>query len=503
MLTQRKENLENIEHNRPTTFKALQRETTVYKYYVELKEDALTEQGFFDLVKVPDLFVTGAAQFIKDLRRLKGLKRIDLIKNLNVSYSQVNHWENDRNIPLCSLVKVAEICGISRDIVYSFIDQGKFSLRHDRLPVKFEKIRDIIHYFSLNDDSNWQIYFIKCPEERFIFPRIKTILKTKSLSKGISGKHFCSKDLYNYLTTFFRYSKVSKIHFPLTNEVKLWYDNDVDLKRAVIIPCLQSDGSIVKYDNSLKFGGNSKILHDYFVDALYYEYDELPSSYFTRSDFDKCNVTKYTRKSTIEIIDEVMELAGNVKTSPAKGQTIEEYLKEPQPNLNYLLNSPEFEQKIALRIWASAEGHISAYRNQWGVYPSFTISCAHPKLAVQLQQISHRCNINLSIERSRDYWSGIASLRSSRISTCIEFLKFGGFIKGVKISAKSKYHKGISKDILMLGLLEIKKRFQTSQKIRNLSNQKLHEEINEIIKKREYNTADYYIKCFSEDDTMQ
>ncbi len=34
-----------------TVFKALIRETSVYKHYVELKEGVLTKQGFFDLSK--------------------------------------------------------------------------------------------------------------------------------------------------------------------------------------------------------------------------------------------------------------------------------------------------------------------------------------------------------------------------------------------------------------------------------------------------------------------
>jgi hypothetical protein len=53
-------NSENDENTLPKTFKALMRENSVYKYFVELKEGVFTEKGFLDLIKVPGLRVTGA-----------------------------------------------------------------------------------------------------------------------------------------------------------------------------------------------------------------------------------------------------------------------------------------------------------------------------------------------------------------------------------------------------------------------------------------------------------
>ena len=36
-----------------TAFKVLMRETSVYQYYVELKENSLTPKGYLDIAKVP------------------------------------------------------------------------------------------------------------------------------------------------------------------------------------------------------------------------------------------------------------------------------------------------------------------------------------------------------------------------------------------------------------------------------------------------------------------
>ena len=77
--------LENIEFSESHTIKILQRENSVNKYYVELKDDALTKRGYFDLVRVPDLYVTGAGSLFKSIREKNGLKQKDTAKIFMVS----------------------------------------------------------------------------------------------------------------------------------------------------------------------------------------------------------------------------------------------------------------------------------------------------------------------------------------------------------------------------------------------------------------------------------
>lgn len=192
-----------------------------------------------------------------------------------------------------------------------------------------------------------------------------------------------------------------------------------------------------------------------------------------------------------------MDLAGNAKTAPALGQTIEEYLKEPQPHLDYLMNASETEQQIALRIWAATEGNITIRKRHRYVYPCLVITCAHPDLIKTLQQIARRFNINFQITRSKNTWSGIKMLHTSALSSSIEFLKLGGFVKGVKISAHSKYHEGIDKDVLLLGILEFKKRELENSHLKKLPIQQVHHKINEIVENGSYKSADYYINYFS------
>lgn len=486
------ENSEIVEHSESRTFKALQRETTVWKYYVELKEDVLTEQGFLDLAKVPGLYVSEVGQFLRNLRLETGLSREYLVKTFNISRNQVNNWENNyTRMPLQKLVEISETLGVSRDIIYSLIDQRKFTTKN-KLPAKFEKIREIIPHLSpFKSVNHWSIAVIQ--RSNVPLSKIKATMICNRRHK------INSKELYNFLNTFIRYTKVSKIHPPLTTEVKDWFDNGVDLKRAIILPCLQSDGDIQQLNQGcsrVRFVGKNKVLHDYIVDAIYYEYNEFPTTYLSCCSAGAYN-TLYEKDSTKEIVDELMNLAGNTKTHSANRQTVEEYLKESQPHLNYLIDASMTERQIAIRIWAATEGSISVCRKNRYVFPHLQIACTHPDLATQLQQIARQFNIDFFIARSKSKWSGIQGLSTSALRSCINFLKLGGFFKGVKICATSKYHEGIEKGILLLGILEYKKRELENSQLKKLPIQQVHHEINKIIENGDYKSADHYINYFS------
>jgi len=309
-------NSENDENTLSKIFKALMRENSVYKYYVELKEGVFTEKGFLDLIKVPGLRVTGAGQFLKNLRIKARLTQKDVAKIFNVTRGQVGHLENDlTTISLQSLVKLSEASGVSKDMIYSLIDQGKLSLKTASLPVKFEKIRDIVQYLTPHKNSaNAQITLLKRAKKDL--SRIKVILNVK-LHFSYRDRNIFSTGLYNYLNTFFRYTKVPKIQPPLTLEVKHWHDNNVNLKRAIIIPCLQSDGYARRPKpneySAASFHGRNRVLHNYFVDAIYYEYGILPTSYCLYTVATKMYSTAYSQKIASEIVDEIMKLCWKFK----------------------------------------------------------------------------------------------------------------------------------------------------------------------------------------------
>jgi len=498
----------NINKKSETTiFKALQRETSVFKYYIELKEDVLTQEGFLDLVRVPRLYVDRVGQFLKDLRKKYQLSLEKIGKIVKVTRSQVAYWEkNQCRILLQSLIKIANRFNISKETIYSMIDRGELSLRTN-LPVKLEKIQEFVPYFSLQKpDCQSKINLLQCSTQ--ILQSIKDTLNLNfhfRSTKGIENHQATinSRELYNYLKTFFRYVKTAKIQLPLTSDVKFWHENGIDLKRAIICPCLQSDGTVL-VGKKVVFKGLNKSLHDYFVDSMYFEYGIMPSSYFWYNLKDNMYFTEYTRKAAIRTIDEIMKLAGNCKTSPARNQTVEEYLKEPHPHLNYLINAPVDEQKIALRIWASAEGCIALSRRNSYIYPELQIACTHPRLITQLKKLAKNHGIQFTKMHSKRYWSRIQGLKNSSISGSIAFLKLGGFIKGVKISSNSPYHEGIDKDILLLGILEFMKRRKTNVSYKEIVLEDVHHKINKIIESGEYESdGKYYIEYFSKRNDIQ
>ena len=125
------------------------------------------------------------------------------------------------------------------------------------------------------------------------------------------------------------------------------------------------------------------------------------------------------------------------------------------------------------------------------------IGCAHPDLSKQLKQLGRRFDVRFIKTRAKDSWSGWLGLQSTGMSSVLNFLKLGGFLKGVEISSSSPYHKGLAKDVYLLGILEFKKRERENSQLRNLSRAKIHHAINKIIENKEYNTTDYYIDYFS------
>ncbi len=148
LLPKTKNDLENATSTQATTFKALQRENTVYEFFVELKEDAFTEQGFIDLAKARSLYVSGAGQFLRNLRLENCLRQKDIAEIIRVTYVNVKSWEHNKNrIPLQSLITIAETLGVSRDKIYSLIDQGKFTTKNN-IPVKVERIRKLKEFVS-------------------------------------------------------------------------------------------------------------------------------------------------------------------------------------------------------------------------------------------------------------------------------------------------------------------------------------------------------------------
>ncbi len=243
--------------------------------------------------------------------------------------------------------------------------------------------------------------------------------------------------MVNFLQTFYNYQKVCKLKFPLTKIVPGLVEQGVDLRKAIIMPLLQSDGSGKKKDFWLT--GKCVSLHSIFADAVFYTYKLLPSGYFFDSNESGCYKTYFISKIACK---DLLNLCGAFKSEPAHGQSRAEFLKEKQPHMKYLEKSSLLEKETALRSYASAEGYIG----HTGKNPKFEIACANPSLCKYVKRLAEAVGIPLRVQKAHNTWSGLGALSTGKVSSIEKFKAIGGFFSGMKISGSTKYLEGAEKN---------------------------------------------------------
>ncbi len=79
----------------------------------------------------------------------------------------------------------------------------------------------------------------------------------------------------------------------------------------------------------------------------------------------------------------------------------------------------------------------------------------------------------------------------------INFLKIGGFIRGVNVAkSRSKFFGGFDKQDVLLGILEFMKRQRKEKVYRTDNIQKINKWVREIIENKKFKDEEYYIKYF-------
>lgn len=470
---------------------------TVYSLKVKINNDNLTKDGHFDLEKIPNLRVLDTG-FLGVIRKRFHKSQKDLADLIGVPLRTWIGWEYyNKYLPFDKLVLLREKLNLKEVEMFKMIKNtqftygnhhGKNRLKIPMSPIEFKLTNYLIPI------SNDRAYLVKnTPQE----------IKEYVLKNFSIDNHYFKKSglivIYSYLLnkflkTFYIYEKKLLLEFPLSNEVKNWVSLGIDLKKSVIIPLLLSDGG-EKSNNRLFFSGASKVLHNIWADALFYQYGLLPSSFLLK--YKSIFVTTHNVSSNR--LSEIKEVCPNFKTSP-RNETIEDYLNKPQPSIKYLFERPDIEQQIAIRLWANAEGSIGISLDKRNnlITPSFKIACAHPSLIRELQYLCKINDINLFLIREDKNWSGLSALRSNSIEATINFLKIGGFIRGTKISVKSKFFKNLDKQDVLLGILEFMIRQRKSRTYQSEDINKIYESIRTIVINKGFKEERYYINIFKE-----
>lgn len=471
--------------------------TSVFQLKYEIKRENLIDDTYFNLEKLPNLRILNNG-FLKLFRIKYKKSQKEMAKIVGVPLRTWVGWEAySKALPFKNLIKLTNFFNISYITLCDIIKDCEFTLgKHHgknrlKLPLK-ERDFDLVKYL-----------IPVIPDKTYLIKSAPIDIKNKIISSFSIDNHTYNKNglimLYSYLLnrflkTFYNYKKEIHLNFPLTKEVQIWKSKKVDLKYAVIIPLLLTDGGEVP--TGVSFSGNNNIAHNILADAWFYYFNKVPSSFKLRNR--NVNVTKYILSK--EFMQEFKDVCPTFKKSP-KNEILNNYLNSPQPTINYLFKRPILEQQIALRLWFITEGSvgISLDKKSKLINLALRIACANPTLTEDLKLLAKNNGISLSIKREEHYWSGIHGLQSTSISSAINFLKMGGFIRGVNISNKSNsFFTGFDKQDLLLGILEFMVRQRTNNKHRISDIKEINKQIYNIIKKKEFKNEAFYIKFFGD-----
>lgn len=473
----------------------LQRETTVFCRKVSVKGENLTKDGHFNLDKISQLRILDNG-FLKKIRIKYKKTQQNLAELIKTPLRTLIGWESyKKSLPFTKLIELFNRLKINEKERYSLIIGSEFTFgKHHgknriKLPLKPEEFKMANYLIPIEPDK---VYVIKKTPKEIKEDVIKEFsIDRYYLNKtGLLVIYSC---LFNhFLKTFYVYKKELILKFPLSKEVPVWMSKNVNLSKAVIIPLLITDGG--EKSASVFCSGESNIVHNIWTDACYYELNKLPSSY--KVPYKTIFITSH--RFNKEVLNKLKVNCPMFKTSPSK-ESAKEYSKLPQPSIKYLFERPKLEQQIALRLWAITEGSVSIRNSKREklITPSIRIACAHPILINELKKIAKLNGINSSISKGYNTWSKISGLQTSSIDSAINFLKIGGFIKGVKVAkSKSKPFGGFDKQDVLLGILELVKRQRENKAYKTSSIQKVNKWVISIIKNKQFMNERYYIKYF-------
>jgi len=201
-------------------------------------------------------------------------------------------------------------------------------------------------------------------------------------------------------------------------------------------------------DGYMKKGGGimlictDDVLQNYFLTLIKESYGLAPTvgHYMQRG--------KETIVNSTSVSSKLFELSPSYKTCPWNHSS-EEYFRGPQPSLSFLENEEIDVLKEAIRIAMSTDGTVTVEFPRNIIYPKLEFSCAHPLLIKEWQKIFTRVGIKTFLQRSNITWSKVKSLGIKELNSIRRFIEIGGFVEGVKITGKSRYYAGITKNDLL------------------------------------------------------
>lgn len=213
---------------------------------------------------------------------------------------------------------------------------------------------------------------------------------------------------------------------------------------ALLITLLMTEGYLRTNKKSIYFTTKDKILLNLFTDII--------------SHLSKRNIYIRERKGIFEasaynplLVKKLLKYSPTYKTSP-KNQTKREYLNGPQPTINYLFNQNLKTKIMCIRLALSTDGCLtfgSESKNKFKRRAKLILACANSSLTKQWKILFEQVGLNFWIMKHKRTWDNIKGIATGNIFTIKKFKNMGGFIDGVKISKKSPYFTGYTKNQLL------------------------------------------------------
>ncbi len=221
-----------------------------------------------------------------------------------------------------------------------------------------------------------------------------------------------------------------KIVNSLLEELK---SQNVDLLSMLAI-CTLTDGCLVRTGKSFRinFSTSDKVLMN-FVEALLFELsDYYPRIYGpVKRAFNVC-------VSDNNLAEKLLEYSPDYKTFAS------DFAK--QPTISFLKGKNLPTKIWAIRFAFTADGCVFVPARS---KPGLELACCNKSLCDEWLSLLSGFGINGNIVHCRRAKEGVVGVRIYCREGINNFYKLGGFVDRVKISRKSKYHQGMSKNALL------------------------------------------------------
>lgn len=223
---------------------------------------------------------------------------------------------------------------------------------------------------------------------------------------------------------------------------------------------------------------HEKDLHQFVFDLFQLSFNiKLPTFY---KDHNNYKTSGFNGKNYSYILNDLFQFSKSFKKFPSKSnaQSASQYLKEAQPNLDFIFDEPPWFKMLCLRTAMSLEGSIITKfmikkknyfdKNyyQFQFEPVLELACTHPQLVSYWKKLFNEINLNLVEKYDKRSWKGIIGLRTSNKESVIRFAQSGGFLFDIKIHKSPPTalvsNNSFSKQTILNTTIEILKNHQTS-----------------------------------------